>query len=108
MDIDELIRDLIQEDQFKAKYTNRQRSIFCQNMYGKISAFLQPHEEELKETQEKLKETQKKLEKYRKAYELLYKETDTYLFLTLVYAFICIVFFVYIYYDFILRPYLNP
>ena len=108
MDIDELIRDLIQEDQFKAKYTNRQRSIFCQNMYGKISAFLQPHEEELKETQNKLKETQTKLEKYRKAYTTLYKETDTYLWVTLVYAFICIAFFVYIYYDFILRPYLNP
>jgi len=38
--IDQLIRDLIVEDQFKAKYTKRQRSIFCKNMYRKISTFL--------------------------------------------------------------------
>ena len=107
MDIDSLIRDLILEDQFKAKYTARQRSIFCNNMYGKISAFLQSHEEELKETQNKLKETQNKVEKYRKGYDVLYKKTDHYICMTLIYSFMCVLLFGYVYYEFILCPYLN-
>ena len=61
MQIDQLIRDLILEDQFKAKYTKRQRSIFCNNMYEKISTFMKEHQEEQKEAE-------KKIEKYKKAY----------------------------------------
>jgi hypothetical protein len=45
MNIDELIRDLIVEDQFKTKYTKREQSIFCKNMYYKIQKFIEPYEE---------------------------------------------------------------
>ena len=51
MSIDQLIRDLIVEDQFKAKYTKRQRRVFCDNMYEKVSVFVEEHE---KETLDKL------------------------------------------------------
>lgn len=47
MSIDQLIRDLILEDQFKAKYTSRQRSIFCENMYVKVSKFVEEANKEL-------------------------------------------------------------
>ena len=107
MDIDTLIHDLILEDQFKAKYTARQRSIFCKNMYGKISEFIQSHEQELKETQNKLKETQNKLEKYRKAYHFINKKTDEVLCISLVYTCMCVLLFGYVYYEFILCPYLK-
>ena len=87
MDIDQLIRDLILEDQFKAKYTKRQRTIFCNNMYGKISSFVSTYEEEIKESE-------KKVEKYRKAYiELaksyadLRKKPPVYLWLALFYGY---------------------
>jgi hypothetical protein len=46
MSIDQLIRDLIVEDQFKAKYTKRQRSIFCNNMYNKVANFIEDHEKD--------------------------------------------------------------
>jgi len=88
MDIDELIRDLILEDQFKAKYTKRQRTIFCENMYEKIATFM-------KHPQEQLKESEKKVEKYRKAYiELaksyadLRKNPPVYLWLALFYGYV--------------------
>jgi hypothetical protein len=66
MDIDELIRDLILEENFKTKYTKRQQTVFCNNMYGKISAFISKYEE-------KLKESEKKVDKYRNAYIELVK-----------------------------------
>ena len=87
MDIDQLIRDLILEDQFKAKYTKRQRSIFCNNMYEKISTFMKHHQEELYQAE-------KKIEKYRKAYiELaknyadLRKKPPVYLWMILFYGY---------------------
>jgi len=49
MSIEQLIRDLILEDQFKAKYTARQRSIFCENMYVKVSKFAEEANKELLE-----------------------------------------------------------
>jgi len=47
MSIEQLIRDLILEDQFKSKYTARQRSIFCNNMYAKVHAFVENANKEL-------------------------------------------------------------
>jgi len=58
MSIDQLIRDLIEEDQFKAKYTTRQRSIFCKNMYAKVSQFIEEtnesHLDRIEELEEEL------------------------------------------------------
>jgi hypothetical protein len=90
MSIEDLIRDLIVEDQFQAKYTKRQRSIFCKNMYAKISTFLQKHEEECvskywstvlpeeltkekEELAEELEETKYQLKKYKRAYQSILK-----------------------------------
>ena len=97
MDIDELIRDLILEDQFKAKYTNRQRTVFCENMYGKISLFIAKYEE-------KVKESEKKVDKYRNAYiELvksyadLRKNPPVYLWMVLCYGYLgCFLFMGYL------------
>jgi len=88
MDIDQLIRDLILEDQFKEKYTKRQRSIFCSNMYEKVATFMKHHQDELKESE-------KKVQKYRNAYiELVKTYTDlrknppVYLWLVLLYGYL--------------------
>jgi len=109
MSIDQLIRDLIVEDEFKANYTKRQRSIFCNNLYEKISVFLEEREKEMKENLEKhendLHETRKKLDKLKRSYVTLYRETDTYACVTLTYTLICLGFFLYVYYNFILYPY---
>lgn len=111
MNIDQLIRDLILEDQFKSTYTKRQRTVFCNNMYAKIYAFMEKHEEDtlnrLEKNEEELHETRKKLDKSRKDYVRLYKEIDAYVVATLVYTFICLMMFCYVYYNFILYPYLT-
>ncbi len=85
MNIDALIKDLILEDKFKAKYTARQRTIFCKNMYRKISNFLKEHEEELEDTREQvqslnhqLQEANTRLEKYRNGYETSRRNRVTY------------------------------
>jgi len=59
--IDQLIRDLVVEDQFKAKYTSRQRSVFCKNMYAKVSNFVK---EENKEHLKHVEESQTQLHDY--------------------------------------------
>jgi hypothetical protein len=77
--IEMLIRDLIVEDQFNAKYTKNQKSIFCKNMYDKISKFLKNREEEILDRlnrrylnqQHELDETKRQLEQYRMGYHLL-------------------------------------
>lgn len=111
MSIDQFIRDLIVEDQFKTNYTKRQRTIFCNNLYDKIATFIEEHEKDtltrLEKHEEELHETRKKLDKLRSSYARLYKETDTYVCVTLVYTFICLGMFGYIYYRFILSPYLT-
>jgi hypothetical protein len=56
MSIEQLIRDLILEDQFKAKYTSRQRTIFCDNMYAKVSAFVETTNKDRIERIEELEE----------------------------------------------------
>jgi len=79
MSIDQLIRDLIEEDKFKAKYTTRQRSIFCKNMYAKVSKFIEDaHEETLsrvKELEEELDEVKEELEVAKNDLEF-YKEEN--------------------------------
>ena len=82
MSIDQLIRDLVEEDQFKAKYTSRQRSIFCKNMYSKVSKFVEEtnknyidHAEQLQlevdELRNKLEEADREIEELREANEEL-------------------------------------
>ena len=76
--IEMLIRDLIVEDQFNAKYTKNQKSIFCKKMYAKISDFLKHREEEIlnrinQRYLEELQETKRKLEQYRVEYNLLHQ-----------------------------------
>jgi hypothetical protein len=75
MSIDQLIRDLIEEDLFKAKYTTRQRSIFCKNMYAKVSKFIEENNKEqherIEELEEELAIAQNDLEYYKDAYETL-------------------------------------
>ncbi len=56
MSIEQLIRDLILEDQFKAKYTSRQRTIFCENMYAKVHAFVKQTNKDQLERIEELEE----------------------------------------------------
>lgn len=63
-DIEDLIRDLIMEDKFKAKYTKRQRSIFCKNMYYKLSKFIEEKEQQIVILEEKI-------ENYQRAYNAL-------------------------------------
>jgi hypothetical protein len=69
MSIEQLIRDLILEDQFKAKYTSRQRTIFCDNMYAKVSAFVEKtnHDriDRIEELEEQLAVAQNDLEYYK-------------------------------------------
>ena len=96
MNIDELIHDLILEDEFKAKYTKRQRTVFCENMYGKISLFISKYEE-------KLKESEKKVDKYMNAYIVLCKSyadlrknSPVYLWMVLCYGYlVCFLLMVY-------------
>jgi hypothetical protein len=75
MSIDQLIRDLIEEDRFKAKYTARQRSIFCENMYTKVYNFIKVANEDAIERVEQLEEelavAQNDLEFYKKENALL-------------------------------------
>jgi predicted nuclease with TOPRIM domain len=75
MSIDQLIRDLIEEDTFKAKYTTRQRTIFCKNMYEKVSKFLEDSFDEemerIKELELELDESKHDLEVYKNSYQEL-------------------------------------
>jgi adenylosuccinate synthase len=82
MSIDQLIRDLVEEDQFKAKYTSRQRSIFCKNMYAKVSKFIEETnkhyiehaeqlEREVSDMRTELEEARRELEELREANEVL-------------------------------------
>jgi hypothetical protein len=84
MTIDQLIRDLIQEDLFKAKYTSRQRSIFCENMYSKVYKFMEEtnkeKNEKISELEEELATSQNDLEFYKNAYEQLKKSQQYSLF----------------------------
>ncbi len=111
MSINQLIRDLIVEEEFKANYTKRQRTVFCNNLYDKVATFIEEHEKKtlarLENHEEELHETRHKLDKLRKSYAILYKETDAYICIALVYTFICVGMFGYIYYRFILSPYLT-
>ena len=73
--IEMLIRDLIVEDQFNAKYTKNQKSIFCKKMYAKISEFLKHREQEILDRIHQrylaeLQETKRQLEQYRVEYQL--------------------------------------
>jgi hypothetical protein len=99
MSIDDLIRDLILEDQFKAKYTKRQRSIFCKNMYTKISAFLQEEkerEEELEQhvedleqdvddVEQELQKVRQELHEYKIGYNILFRRTFQYIAVDILY-----------------------
>lgn len=80
MSIDQLILDLIEEDQFKAKYTSRQRSIFCKNMYSKVSKFIQEKNKEqlekIEELEEELAVSQNDLEVYKMRYEALLRQSN--------------------------------
>lgn len=84
MSIDQLIRDLVEEDLFKAKYTTRQRSIFCKNMYSKVFKFVEETnknynerveelEFEVKDVQNQLNEAHAELEELQVANEKLNK-----------------------------------
>lgn len=81
MSIDQLIRELIVEDLFKAKYTSRQRSIFCENMYGKVYKFIQETNKEkierIEELEEELESSQNDLEYYKNEYEKMKRNQFT-------------------------------
>jgi len=87
MDIDQLIRDLILEDQFKAKYTKRQQSIFYNNMYEKIATFMKVHEEQLKESEQKVQKYRNAYIELAKSYADLRKKPPVYLWLILFYGY---------------------
>jgi len=78
--IDQLIRDLIVEDTFKSKYTARQRSIFCKNMYTKVAKFLETSFDEeiekIKDLEEELATANNDLEVYKQSYEELNQSYD--------------------------------
>lgn len=61
--IDDLIRDIIVEDKFKAKYTKRQQSVFCKNMYHKIKKFIDSYQNEYDQTIELYQKKQECLER---------------------------------------------
>ena len=105
MNIDQLIRDLILEDQFKAKYTKTQRSIFCKNMYSKISTFLKNYDAEIVSTRSQLEdsrrqllETKTYLEKYKIAYNLSVKRTKYVIILDTLFSITIIGAIIYFYY----------
>lgn len=105
MNIESLIRDLILEDQFKEKYTKRQRSIFCKNMYSKISTFLKNRDTLLRETNAqldkisaKLDETEKKFENYKTAYNYLLKSSYKVVILDMIYSMTTFGIILYFYY----------
>lgn len=91
MNIDQLIRDLIVEDQFKSKYTKRQRSVFCNNMYEKVSAFIEEHE----------KETLNKLDMHHEANVLMKKKMMQYYMLYVIYKIAAFVLILAIYSDYL-------
>ena len=81
--IDQLIRDLVVEDLFKAKYTSRQRSIFCQNMYAKVYTFIKENNKEqherVEQLEDELEDALQEIEEYKRAYEQLKKAPSMYL-----------------------------
>jgi hypothetical protein len=105
MNTEALIRDLIVEDQFNTKYTKRQKSIFCKNMYTKISKFLKQQEEEIMDRlvqryqrqEDELKETKRQLKQYRFAYEGLLKRNKFTILIDFIQSFINIMVIVYVY-----------
>ena len=92
MSIDQLIRDLIEEDKFKAKYTTRQRSIFCNNMYLKIQKFIEETNKErldrMEELEEELETVKNDLEYYKQEILVMKKNkivyTDLFYFIRVV------------------------
>jgi phage-related tail protein len=78
--IDQLIRDLIVEDTFKSKYTARQRTIFCKNMYEKVAKFLETSFDEeiekIKDLEEEVAVANNDMEVYKKSYEDLKESYD--------------------------------
>jgi len=92
MTIEDLIRDLIVEDQFKNKYTKHQRSIFCKNMYTKISTFLKAKEDELNQTKKQLKT-------YQTGYNRLLKLTSNHIAVDVVHSALSISIQLYFYYS---------
>lgn len=107
MNTEALIRDLILEDQFNAKYTKRQRSIFCKNMYTKISKFLRHREEEIldrlnrryQRQQEELEETKQTLEQFREGYQHLLKRNKPSVFIEFIHSLLNIIIIVYFYHS---------
>ena len=103
MDIEELICDLIMEDKFKAKYTKRQRSIFCKNMYTKISTFLNKRDDELmKKHQQKLYELDKIRYQYtllRENYQMLSRRHRISIYMEVVYSILNLSIILYFYYS---------
>ena len=98
MNIEELIRDLILEDQFKAKYTKTQRSIFCKNMYSKISTFLKNYAAEIVSTRSQLEDSRRELEMYKIAYHKLLKRTSQKIYLDILYSMTTVGVILYFYY----------
>jgi hypothetical protein len=88
MQIDQLIRDLILEDQFKEKYTKRQRSIFCNNMYEKIATFMKVHQDELRESEKKVQKYRNAYIELAKSYADLRKKPPVYLWMSLMYGYL--------------------
>lgn len=91
MNTEQLIRDLIVEDQFKAKYTKRQRSVFCKNMYAKVASFIEEHE----------KETLTRLHMHHEANVLMKKKMMQYYTLYLIYKIAAFVLILAIYSDYL-------
>ena len=79
--MEQLIRDLILEDQFKTKYTSRQRSIFCNNMYAKITKFVEEthkdHHARIEALEEQLEVAKNDLEYYKEENQELSKNYKT-------------------------------
>ena len=91
MNMDQLIRDLIVEDQFKAKYTKRQRSVFSKNMYTKVATFIEEHE----------KETLARLDMHHEANVLMKKKMIQYYMLYVIYKIAVFVLILAIYSDYL-------
>lgn len=103
MSIDQLIRDLIVEDLFKGKYTARQRSIFCQNMYTKVSTFIEENTNEkiqkIEQLEEELAVAENDLEYYKESYEELNHQIQLQksILLNVIYGIHLVIYVIYVY-----------
>jgi hypothetical protein len=102
MSIEHLIQNLVLEDRFKEKYTTRQRSVFCKNMYLKINRFLLEHDKAHNQFVEQLKEdheiVRNELDEYKKSYDILLEQRKRHVHLDIIFTIQIIACMIAIYY----------